>query len=318
MNLAFDLAHLDNLPRQRSFLHAVAPVLAALEPIDAILLAGSLARQDADSWSSVDICLIWKKKEEGATISGRRRHLKDALDRALGKRGYQLGPTSRKDGDDSLLGFTLADGPPGGTNGQRVASGVLFRFFWDAIGFESELRSRSGPVRPIYLSPQLSPELGASLNRRTKTPGPPDPDVIGAQLGQFWLLLAQLPAVLERRENLAAHALLAETRSLLLDLVVALNGTIRPQSNTRINQYLGPKQRDSFEKSLGKDQTHSGPVSHRASWIGQAVALVVLYRWYAPQLSEIFCAPYPQQAEDTVLALLRDRIDGWPAVIDTD
>ncbi len=317
MNPVFDLLPAAGLPRQRSLLQALVPVLAALDTIDAILLSGSLARLDADNWSSVDFCLIWRMNEQGAATPRRRDQLEDALDRALGKGAYQLGLTSRMEGVCSLLGITLAGSHPCGGSGQSVESGVLFRFSWEEAASESEPGRRSGPFRPIYLSQRLSPEQRASLEGLSHPLGQPDPDLVRAQLVQFWLLLAQLPAVLGRQEDLAAHTLLAETRALLVDLVVALNGATRPRTTVRVNQFLGPEQLHAFEKSLGMGSTSSGASSPNSSWIGQAVALIVLYRWYAPQLSEIFRAPYPQQAEDTVLALLRARINGWPAVIET-
>ncbi len=317
MSRAFDLVPVAKLPRQRSLLQALVPVLAALDPVDAILLSGSLARLDADKWSSVDICLVWRSSDQGASTPGRRDQLEDALDEALGKGGYRLGLLSRKEGVDSLVGITLAGSHPCSSEGQGVEIGVLFRFSWEAAPCEIELWSRPGPVRPIYLSQRLSLELRASLERRANSLSPPDREVVGAQLCQFWLLLAQLPAVLARREDLAAHALLAETRTLLLDLVVALNGATRPRSTARVNQFLGPEQLYAFEKSLGMGRTNSGAGTLKSSWIGQAVALIVLYRWYAPQLCDILRAPYPQQAEETVLALLRAQVDGWPAVIET-
>lgn len=317
MNPTFDLVPFATLPRQQSLLGALVPVLAELDAIDAILLSGSLARQDADDWSSVDICLIWKTGEQGATTLERCDELRDALDRAVGREGYQLGLATRKEGVDSLLGITLAGGSDFGREGQGVASGVIFRFCWEASISESDLWVRSGPVRPIYLSQRLSPEVRAPLKRCAYHYGTPDSHLIGAQLGQFWLLLAQLPTILERREDLAAHTLLGETRSLLLDLVVALNGATRPTSTARVNRFLGPDQQQAFEKSLGLGRISSGATSPKSNWIGQAVAMIVLYRWYAPQLCEIFCAPYPQQAEDTVLDLMRSRLEGWPAVIET-
>ncbi len=316
-NPVFDLLPAASLPRQRSLLQALVPVLAALDTLDAVLLSGSLARLDADNWSSVDLCLIWRIDDQGTAMPARRDQLEDALDRALGKGGFQLGPTSRIVGVRSLLGITLAGSHPCGGSGQNVESGVLFRFSWEEAASQSELWRRSGPFRPIYLSQRLSPEQRASLEGLSHPLGQPDPDLVRAQLVQFWLLLAQLPAVLARQENLAAHALLADTRALLLDLVVALNGAARPRTTARINQFLGPEQLHAFEKGMGMGPTSSERGSPNSSWIGQAVALIVLYRWYAPQLSEIFRAPYPQQAEDTVLALMRARINGWPAVIET-
>ncbi len=96
---------------------------------------------------------------------------------------------------------------------------------------------------------------------------------------------------------------------MLTDLVVALNGATRPASPTRINPYLGPAQRDAFEKTL----RHTA--NHTESWIGQAVALIVLYRWYAPQLVEMYNLEYPTRLEESVLALLCVEVPGWPAHI---
>ena len=102
---------------------------------------------------------------------------------------------------------------------------------------------------------------------------------------------------------------LDDARQVLIDLVVALNGADRPPSPSRVNQYLGPLQRDAFEKTL--------PVraATAESWIGQAVALIVLYRWYAPQLVEIHPIDYPTALEKSVLALLSAEVDGWPAMV---
>ena len=314
----FDLAPVADLPRQRSFLQAVLPILAALESIEAIWLSGSLARRDADSWSSVDCCLLWRAAPLDASDAARRREsMRDALRHALGDGNYLLDRCPQRHFVASLQGITLAQNLPAGTRGQRVEAGVTFAFLWADSTTASELRSRTGPIHPLYLSTRLSGELRYWLKEKVDRLSPPNAEIVGAQLDRFWLVLARLPAVLKRRENLAAHALLGELRSLLIDLVVALNGASRPHSAARINQYLGAVQREAFEKSLGYGQSPSGSRALNATWIGQAVALIVLYRWYAPQLVETYATPYPQLAEETVLDLLRTQIDGWPAEITT-
>ena len=154
MNPTFDLVPVATLPCQRSLLEALVPVLAALDAIDAILLCGSLARQDADDWSSVDICLMWRSGEHGATTLERCDELREALDRAVGREGYQLGLATRREGVYSLLGITLAGGSALGHEGQGVASGVIFRFCWEASSSEGDLWVRSGPVPPDLPFPE--------------------------------------------------------------------------------------------------------------------------------------------------------------------
>ena len=319
MNSDFDLSPVAGLPRQRSFLEAVLPTLANAEPIDAIWLSGSLARKDADSLSSVDCCLLWCAEHHAASDHARRRlRLLEALRSALGDGRFLLDPITPRPWVDSLHGITLAANPPPETSGQLVAAGVRFAFNSAASTRAGELRRRTGPLHKLYLSPRLSADLREFMAQDLGEFSLPNADFVGEQLGRFWLLMAHLPAVLKRKEHLAAHALLADLRSLLIDLVVALNGASRPHSVARVNQYLGSAQREAFEESLGYGRTRSGRRALNATWIGQAVALIVLYRWYAPQLVETCAAPYPQQAEETVLDLLRTQVDGWPAEITTD
>ena len=92
MSESFDLAPQTELPRQRSFLRAVVPVLAKVDLVLAIWLAGSLARGQGDRWSSVDLCLLW---DEGApagspAVAGQYEAVDVALSRALGDGGYLL------------------------------------------------------------------------------------------------------------------------------------------------------------------------------------------------------------------------------------
>jgi len=54
------------------------------------------------------------------------------------------------------------------------------------------------------------------------------------------------------------------------------------------------------------------------SWIGRAVALVVIYRWYAPQLVEKYNLTYPQALEDKVWAQLQHELPDWPLTVTTE
>ena len=52
--------------------------------------------------------------------------------------------------------------------------------------------------------------------------------------------------------------------------------------------------------------------------MGQAVALVVIYRWYAPQLVEKFGLTYPDQIEAQALAVMGDLLPTWPHCITSE
>ena len=335
----FDFSPIAELPRQRSFLQAVVPTLAEKESVEAIWLTGSLARKDADRWSSVDLCLLWSAESSGTNFEGflaelspkarpiqktfkkedcQREVLQAALGGALGDGGYLLDSSRQAAWANSLHGITLAAHSHAEMGKGSAAGGVLFRIHWASSTMAMELRSRTGLVQPLYLSDEIADEMGNYLRGEIDALRPPNTETIRAQLDRFWILLARLPGAVNRQEHLAVHALLAELRSLLIDLVVALNGAERPQASARINLFLGEAQREAFERSLGTNQFVSGSRALSASgWIGQAVALIVLYRWYAPQLAELYRTPYPQQAEETVLGFLRAEIDGWPAQITT-
>ena len=321
MSESFDLAPQTELPRQRSFLRAVVPVLAKVDLVLAIWLAGSLARGQGDRWSSVDLCLLW---DEGApagspAVAGQYEAVDVALSRALGDGGYLLDSSGEGCGGGRLRGITLASASPSEGGRPAVAGGVVFRIDWAPAVLGRALRRRHGPVNPLYLADHLADGLHGYLQGKFAALEQPTAVDVQGRLDRFWILLARLPAVVRRREEIAAHALLTELRTLLINMVVALNGASRPQSAARINQYLGVAQQEAFERSLGNSKPTSMGVQRTgaAGWIGQAVALIVLYRWYAPQLVEMYGAPYPQRAEETVLDLLVAEIEGWPAQITT-
>ncbi len=133
---------------------------------------------------------------------------------------------------------------------------------------------------------------------------------VAAALERFWTTLEALADLLPRREVLLAAALTASLRQVTLELMLALNGIEWPEGTQHLNTYLGDSQRHAIEKTL------LAPTTGGESWLGQAVALVVIYRWYAPQLVEKFGLAYPQAAEDATLARLR-RLPGWPDTIST-
>ena len=58
----------------------------------------------------------------------------------------------------------------------------------------------------------------------------------------------------------------------------------------------------------------------RASFaeIGQAVSLVVIYRWYAPQLVAKHKLRYPQAEESAAWDALVAKLPTWPRKITTD
>lgn len=140
---------------------------------------------------------------------------------------------------------------------------------------------------------------------------PAAPAQVAARLEEFWRTLAMLPDLLQRAEHLLAAAHLATLRQNVLELMLALNGIAWPAGTTHLNTYLGASQRAAIEKTL------IAPHSGGESWLGQAVALVVIYRWYAPQLVAKFALPYPTAAEEAALHAL-DSLPDWPRTITTE
>ena len=134
---------------------------------------------------------------------------------------------------------------------------------------------------------------------------------VAGLLNHFWRTLAELPDLVARQENLLAAETTADLRATVLAMMLALNGIARPAGTRHLNTYLGASQRAAIEKTL------LAPAVAGESWIGQAVALVVIYRWYTPQLVDKYAVAYPQAAEDAALAALQ-RLPDWPLAITTD
>lgn len=321
ITVAMDIEYnpLTELPRQEALLRALVPGLAVLEQTLGIWLTGSLARGDADRWSSVDLHLLWRHDRLGPAGQARpSRLVQNSIEETFGDENVQIVQICDSDLRGSLQGICLGTQSANVTLNEPGPAGVLFELSWTLSTDFSEIVGPDGTTQTLYLSGQAADSCEVATDRKQAAIAPPDVEAVDTNLGRFWLLLARLPAVLGRQEQLAAHLLLTEMGTLLIDLVVSLNGGSRPQTKARINQYLGQAQLEAFEKSLGlRKSMWRGELDSGANWIGQAVALVVLYRWYAPQLAEKHSLTYPRLAEDCVLTYLKAELKNWPAHIRT-
>lgn len=140
---------------------------------------------------------------------------------------------------------------------------------------------------------------------------PESSDVL-ALLDAFWHTLARLGDRLGRSELLLADESVGQLRGIVLQMMLALNGIRRPPATEHLNGYLGASQRQAMERTLLR--TDPG----QEGMVGQAVALVVIYRWYAPQLAAHFALHEPTALEADVLARLQAGLFDWPAAIATD
>jgi hypothetical protein len=141
---------------------------------------------------------------------------------------------------------------------------------------------------------------------------PPNAERIAQVLADFWEQLARLPDLLVRNEQLLAAELTHTLRTLVLEMMLALNGIRPPEGTAYLNTYLSASQRSALQKTL------TVPTVSSESWIGCAVALVVIYRWYAPQLVARFGCRYPQEREAETVTLLQSSLVDWPLDIVTD
>jgi len=321
VTVAMDIEYnpLTELPRQDALLRALLPGLAALEQTHGVWLTGSLARGDADRWSSVDLHLLWRPERLGPAGQAKPSLVvQKCVRETFGDENVHIEQIRDSESGGSLQGICLGTHSAVDRWNDPDPAGVLFELSWTLSTDHSKIVGPAGATHPLYISELTADAYEvAPVNRRAAI-GLPDVEAVDRLLGRFWLLLARLPAVVGRQEQLAAHLLLTEMCTLLVDLVVSLNGASRPQTKARINQYLGLAQREAFEKSLGlRKAVRQREASNSANWIGQAVALIVLYRWYAPQLTEKYSLTYPRLAEDCVLAYLKAELKNWPAHITT-
>jgi hypothetical protein len=137
-------------------------------------------------------------------------------------------------------------------------------------------------------------------------------DEVAQLLTAFWRQLAQLPELIARDEHLLCAACTGELRQIVLRMMLALNGIAWPAQTRHLNGYLSKSQRAAIEKTL------LTPTVGADSWLGQAVALVVICRWYTPQLAAAYHVPAPDAIEQETLALLHASLPDWPATITTD
>jgi hypothetical protein len=162
------------------------------------------------------------------------------------------------------------------------------------------------------------PWLRLCYNRAMHTTAWPDPLTAPTSLGvasllsRFWNELEPLADLLARHERLLAAEQIARLRATVIEMMLALNGIARPATTRHLNTYLSASQRAALEKSL------LAPATGADAWLGQAVALVVIYRWYAPQLATKFALDYPAALEAQVWTKLIGALPDWPAAVHTD
>ncbi len=140
----------------------------------------------------------------------------------------------------------------------------------------------------------------------------PEADAVAHLLRTFWHLLEAFPDLLNRQEYLLADRLTFQLRSTVLEMMLALNGIQWPNGTRHLNSYLSAQQRAAIEKTMAL------PAASVEAWIGCAVALLVIYRWYAPQLVEHFKVSYPHQLEAAVWEKLQTELADWPISVTTD
>ncbi len=140
---------------------------------------------------------------------------------------------------------------------------------------------------------------------------PPDPARVAWLLRGVWAALHRVADCAARDEHLLAAEATASMRSHVLEMMLALNGIARPTDTAQLNHYLSADQRAAIEKTL------AAPFVSRSAWTGQAVALLVIYRWYAPQLVEKFALAYPRVLEAETLAFVQQQLPHWPQHITT-
>jgi len=160
-------------------------------------------------------------------------------------------------------------------------------------------------LRCAIMKPMLEQRWPDDLMRPTQ-------EEVDQLLHEFWLELANLPDLLRRDEYLLTAACTTTLRRYVLEMMLALNGIRYPAGTRHLNTYLSASQRAAIEKTLLM------PSVTAESWIGQAVALVVIYRWYAPQLIAAFSLAYDDQLEAVTLARLQADLPDWPSAITTD
>lgn len=140
----------------------------------------------------------------------------------------------------------------------------------------------------------------------------PDPQRVQHLLHAFWTHLAALAPDLADAQWLLAAEQIDRLRQMVLEMMLALNGIARPAATKALNSYLSESQRMALEK------TRQLPTVDTDGLVGQAVALVVIYRWYAPQLLERLGGDYPAQSEEDAWQQLTAAVPAWPVQVTTE
>lgn len=140
----------------------------------------------------------------------------------------------------------------------------------------------------------------------------PNPARVVHLLEAFWLELEGLPALVQEDELILAEALTARLRAIVIEMMLAMNGIAWPDGTKHLNGYLGASQRAVLERTL------AAPNASGYTWLGRAVALTVIYRWYAPQCCARFGLEHPVATEARVWAALCAGLPGWPTTLTTE
>lgn len=140
----------------------------------------------------------------------------------------------------------------------------------------------------------------------------PDAPYLEALFAGYWQTLEALAALLRDGELILAEERVHSLRALILDMMLAANGIERPAHALSLNRYLGESQRIALEKTLVARGTA------RESIVAGAVALTVIYQWYAPQLVERYGVVEPDADVQRVYDLLAQGVPEWPLTIQTE
>lgn len=139
----------------------------------------------------------------------------------------------------------------------------------------------------------------------------PNAAYVNALFAGYWLTLEALAELLADGELIVAEERVTSLRGHIIGMMLAANGIERPTFAPQINRYLGESQRVALEKTLVTSGTPHESV------VARAVALTVIYQWYAPQLVERFGVEEPRSEVQRAYELLAQNVPEWPLTIET-
>ncbi len=140
----------------------------------------------------------------------------------------------------------------------------------------------------------------------------PDASYIEALFATYWSTLEAIAELLAAGELVVAEERVTSLRGTIVGMMLAANGIQRPTFKAQINEYLGESQRIALEKTL----VAQGMA--RESIVGRAVALTVIYQWYAPQVVERYGVVEPRVEVQHALQRLAEVVPEWPISIGTE